>query len=126
MVKPTAAPTYNDLRAARETDAHHVIQDASAREVPNYSRGDAPAVQLDGPSTAPGTPHYAATQVQRQATTGGTYAAERQVAEEALRAAGCSAEEIEDAFQRADSYFIDQLGLSPESPMRIPQNRPSS
>ncbi|RLP06332.1 hypothetical protein D7U36_13055, partial [Propionibacterium australiense] len=117
-------PTYKDLRAAGAKDAHHIIQDAAARDLPGYSRGDAPAVQLEGPSTKVGSPHYKATQVQRQPG-GGTYGDERKIAEEALRAAGMSEEEIASNIARADSYFVDKLGVTSDTPMRIPRNRPS-
>lgn len=116
------SPTYNDLRRAGVTDRHHIIQDAAVRDVPGYSRGQAPAIQLDGPSTTSGTPHYRATRAQ-DAGAGGTYGAERQVAACSLAAAGCSPAEISDALARADGYFMDQLGLTLDSPLRIPGNR---
>src|SRR5262249_53892828 len=53
-------------------DAHHVIQDAAVRDLPGYQTELAPGTQLEGPSSARGTPHYEATQIQRQAG-GGTY-----------------------------------------------------
>lgn len=55
--------------------------------------------------------------------TGGTYGAERQVAAMALTAAGLSPEEVAAALARSDAYFMDQLGLSLDSPLRIPGNR---
>jgi hypothetical protein len=93
------------------------------RDVPGYKTGEAPGVQLEGPSTQVGTPHYEATQVQRTAGIGGTYGAERQVAAMALTAAGFSPEEVAAALARSDAYFVDQLGLTPNSPLRIPGNR---
>jgi len=65
-------------------DAHHIIQDAAVRDLPGYATNSAPGVQLAGPSTLPGTEHYAATVVQRAAG-GGTYGAERQIAFNALK-----------------------------------------
>ena len=118
------SPTYSELRAAGQTDAHHIIQDAAVRDLPGYSRNGAPAIQLDGPSTLQGSPHYSATQVQRSFPGGGTYGAERQVAESALTAAGKSDTEIADALGRADSYFMDHLGVTHETPLRVPGNRP--
>jgi hypothetical protein len=56
-----------ELRAAGLKDAHHVIQDAAVRDLPGYDTQLAPGVQLEGPSTAVGTPHYSATQAQRAA-----------------------------------------------------------
>lgn len=118
------SPTYSELRAAGQTDAHHIIQDAAVRDLPGYSRSGAPAIQLDGPSTLPGSAHYHATQVQRSFPGGGTYGAERQVAESALAAAGKTDSEIGEALGRADSYFMDQLGVTHETPLRVPGNRP--
>ena len=124
--KPTLegpSPTVGELRASGRKDAHHIIQDAAVREVPGYKTNAAPGVQLRGPSTAAGTPHYHATQVQRSSSLGGTYGAERQVACAALAAAGYSALEIAAALARSDRYFIDELGLTHDSPLRIPGDR---
>lgn len=123
FVAPTSAPSYNDLRRAGQTDAHHIIQHAAVRDVPGHSRGQAPAIQLDGPSTQVGSPHFNATQVQRQAG-GRTYGAERQTAACSLAAAGCSPSQIADALALTDSYFTDGLGLTLDSPLRISGNRP--
>jgi hypothetical protein len=111
------------LRAAGQAEAHHVIQDAAVRDVLGYNTNEAPGIQLEGPSTEIGSPHYAATQVQRSAEVGGTYGAERQVACAALAAAGCSRGQIADALARADEYFMRRLDLTFESPLRIPGNR---
>ena len=119
----TPSPSYNELRAAGQADAHHIIQNAAVRDVTGYSRGQAPAIQLDGPSTQVGSPHYNATQAQRQPG-GGTYGSERQIAACSLAAAGCSPAEVAGALARADAYFIDDLGLTFDSPLRIPGNRP--
>ena len=84
----------------------------------------APAIQLDGPSTLVGAEHYSATQVQRAYPGGGTYGAERQVAESALTAAGKSDAEISHVLGRADAYFMDHLGVTHHTPLRIPGGRP--
>ena len=65
-------PSYNKLVSQGAKDAHHIIQHAAVRDLPGYSRGLAPAIQLAGPSTLAGSAHYAATAVQRLAG-GGTY-----------------------------------------------------
>lgn len=119
---PSIGPTVGDLRAAGLKDAHHVIQDASVRDLSGYETNAAPGVQLPGPSTSAGTPHYAATRVQRQAG-GGTYAAERRIGYKALRQAGLSEEEARAALARADSFF-DSLGVGPDTTLRRPGNRP--
>jgi RHS repeat-associated protein len=117
----TEVKTYGELRAAGEKDAHHIIQDAAVRDVPGYSRSKAPAVQVDGPANVKGTPHYSATQVQRQAG-GGTYGAERRIAYKALRVAGMSSTQAKDLVRGADKYF-KTLGLNLESLLRTPGNR---
>jgi len=110
-----------ELRAAGLKDAHHVIQDAAVRDLPGYDTQLAPGVQLPGPSTAAGTPHYFATQAQRMAG-GGTYAAERAVAANSLRAAGYSEAQIQQALSEADAYF-QSIGVTPSTVTRIPGNR---
>lgn len=91
------------------------------RDLPGYSTTAARGVQLPGPSTARGTPHYAATQVQRELG-GGTYAAERRIGYKALRRAGYSEAEARQAIQEADNYFFG-IGVQPNTPTRIPGNR---
>jgi len=92
------------------------------RDLNGYATNAAPGVQLSGPSTLTGTEHYAATVTQRLAG-GGTYSAERQVAFNALKAAGYSDAEASAAVARADGYFIDQLGVNMDTVTRIPGNR---
>lgn len=118
----TVGPSVGDLRAAGLSDAHHIIQDAAVRDLPGYATNAAPGVQLSGPSTLAGTEHYAATVVQRAAG-GGTYAAERQIAFNALKAAGFSDSEAAAAVARADNYFIKELGVDIDTQTRIPGNR---
>jgi RHS repeat-associated protein len=110
-----------DLRSAGLKDAHHIIQDAAVRDLPGYNSRLAPGVQLRGPSTALGTPHYLATQVQRQAG-GGTYAAERRIGYKALRAAGYSEGDARQAIKQVDAFF-DSIGVTPSTSTRIPGNR---
>ena len=110
-----------DLRAGGLKDAHHVIQDAAVRDLPGYNTNAAPGVQLEGPSTAIGSPHYNATQVQRL-TGGGTYGAEREIGRDALLAAGYSEAEAAQAIAEADAYF-ESIGVTLDTPTRIPGNR---
>ncbi len=119
--KGARAGTYGELRALGIRDGHHVIQDAAVRDLPGYSRARAPAVELPGPSTRNGTPHWAATAVQRQRG-GGTFAAERRIAYKALRKAGMSPDEARVEIYRADGYFRS-IGVQPSTPTRIPGNR---
>jgi hypothetical protein len=118
---PPQTGTYQELRDAKVKDAHHVIQDAAVRDLPGYNRDHAPAVELAGPSTKIGSPHYEATQYQRQAG-GGTFGAERQIGYMALRAAGVSAAHATQVVIRATSYFY-KLGVTLTTPTRIPGNR---
>lgn len=126
LLKPLKATdklvdSYNNLKKAGRKDAHHIIQDAAARDLPNYSRGNAPSVQLRGPSTSRGSPHYNATQVQRQRG-GGTYASERRIGYKALRRGGLSRTDAREAIRQADNHF-ESLGVNSGTQMRIPGNR---
>lgn len=91
-------PPYDGL------DSHHILQDAWAQRqnIPGYSRLDAPAIQL-GPT------HAAASDVQRvfraQHGWNTTFQQELQLAREALRAAGVSADEIDPAIQHVVRCF---------------------
>ena len=91
------------------------------RDLPGYTRSEAPAVHLPGPATRPGTPHYNATQVQRQSG-GGTYAAERRIGYKALRKAGMAPGEARVTLHQADGYFAS-LGVHLATVTRIPGNR---
>jgi len=102
-------------------EAHHVIQDAAVRDLPGYSRSRAPAIILPGPSTKVGSPHYCATQIQRQRG-GGTYAAERRIGYKALRRGGVNRNDARDIIKEADDYFFN-LGVTPQTPTRIPGGR---
>ena len=97
------------------------MQDAAVREIPGYQRGEAPAVHLPGPSTRPGTPHYNATQVQRQRG-GGTYAAERRIGYKALRKAGMAPGDARAALRQAEAYCAS-LGAHLTTVTRMPGNR---
>jgi hypothetical protein len=113
--------SYRNLNSAGIKDAHHVIQDAAMRDLPGYSSDFAPAIELPGPSTLVGSPHYLATQVQRRSG-GGTYADERRIAEDALHAAGLSDNDIRRVLEWTDAYFA-QLGVTSTTQTRIPGNR---
>lgn len=92
------------------------------RDIPGYNRFDAPAVQLDGPSNVVSTEHYYATVSQRRKG-GGTYGAERGIAYISLRKAGFSIDDAKSIVRGADDYFMGKLGLTLDSPTRIPGNR---
>lgn len=116
----TTAP-IGQLRAAGIKDAHHVIQDAAVRDLPGYNSLRAPGVHLEGPSTSIGSPHYLATRAQ-SVLRGGTYAAEREIAADALRAAGMDEANVQQALSEADAYF-ESIGVEPQTRTRIPGNR---
>jgi hypothetical protein len=118
---PRPSAPYGELKALGEKDAHHIIQDAAARDLPNYERGLAPAVKLKGPSTNVGSEHYRATQVQLEKG-GGTYAAERFIAYKSLRRAGIPDVEARALIDIADSFFRS-IGVTKETITRIPKNR---
>ena len=100
-VTPVSRPV-GELREAGAKDAHHTIQDAAVRDLPEYKSAAAPGVELPGPSNQRGTPHYNATQTQRQVG-GGTYGAERRIGHRALRNAGMSEDEARQAIMEAVS-----------------------
>jgi hypothetical protein len=113
--------SFGELRAAGLADAHHVIQDAAVRDLAGYDTLLARGVQLPGPSTAVGTPHYIATQIQRQAG-GGTLGAEMRIGYKALRQAGLSEAEARQAIAESEAYF-NSIGATRSTPTRIPGNR---
>lgn len=115
--------TVGRLRQDGVKDAHHIIQDAAVRDLRGYDTNAAPGVRLEGPSTQIGTPHYLATLIQRETALAGTYGAERQVAYSSLLAAGISPEEAAAEIARADEYFMATLGVSLDTPVRVPGNR---
>jgi RHS repeat-associated protein len=118
---PTVTQPYGDLRKAGLKDGHHAIQDAAVRDLPGYDSSKAPAIRIDGPSTKKGSPHYRATQAQRQPA-GGTYGGEKGVAADAMRAAGLSEGQIDQALKECDQYF-NSMGVTDSTPTRIPGNR---
>ena len=98
-----------------------IVRVAAVRDLPGYSRDAAQAIVLAGPSTRIGSPHYLATQVQRQRG-GGTDAAERRIGYKAMRRAGVPQDEARDAIRAADDYF-GSIGITPNTVTRIPCNR---
>jgi hypothetical protein len=113
--------TYNELRNAGATDAHHIFQEAAVKDLPGYSHGGAPAVQLQGSSTSIGTPHYNATQFQRRLG-GGTFAGERKIAYQSLRSAGVPAGTATEIVLNAQRYF-QSLGVELGTVTRTVLNR---
>lgn len=116
--------TYDELRNAGVKDGHHIVQDAAARDVPGYNKGDAPAIQADGPSTKIGSEHYNLTYDQSHATTGGTYGIEKNIGLNSLeKNLGLSSSDLGTISNYLDAYFCNTLGLTEDSPLRIPGNR---
>jgi hypothetical protein len=113
-----ADDTIGGLRRNRKKDAHHIIQDATVKNLPGYNTNAALGVQLPGPSSNPNMPHGKATKVQRQRG-GGTYAAERRIGYTALRRAGLSREESRGHIRRADQYF-QSIGVTPNTRTQYP------
>ncbi|MFJ2366574.1 RHS repeat-associated core domain-containing protein [Pseudomonas sp. NPDC087697] len=118
---PVVSGSYKELTDAKAKDAHHIIQDAAVRDLPGYDRKAAPAVQLPGPSTQKGTPHYEATQAQRRAG-GGSYRLERKIGYRALRKAGIKKDDAKALIRNADEHF-KAIDVQSETPTRIPGNR---
>ena len=113
---------YSELVKSKANDSHHIIQNASVKDIPGYERNSAPSIQLNGPSTKINTEHYLATEAQRNSL-GGTYGSERRIAYSSLREAGLSVNEAKNAVRYADKYFMDKLGMTLNTITRIPGNR---
>ncbi|QXH48951.1 RHS domain-containing protein [Pseudomonas xanthosomatis] len=118
---PVVSGGYRELVRAGAKGPHHIIQDAAVKDLPGYDRNVALSVQLPGPSTKIGTPHYIATQVQRQKG-GGTYMIERRTAYKALRKAGISRDDARGLIKDTDAHF-EKIGVEPNTKTRIPGNR---
>lgn len=54
---------------------------------------------------------------------GGTYGAERRIAYKALRRAGLPKAEVRGHIGRADEYFMGNLGVDLDTPVRAVRNR---
>jgi hypothetical protein len=78
-------------------------------------------VPLKGPSTARGSEHYNATQVQRRYG-GGTFGDEKQIALQALLAAGYTIDDALQIIAESAKYFTG-IGVCDDTPTRIPGNR---
>ena len=116
--------TFGALKNARISDAHHIIQNAAVKDITGYSRFDAPAIGLSGPSADPNSPHGMTRPAQRM-NISGTYGLEKQIAADAMRAAGMSESQMASALARADSYFKGKLGMDDSTPTRTPGDRAS-
>jgi len=115
---------FNSVGALRKEglkDAHHIIQDAAVKHLPGYKTNAAPGIQLSGPASKRTTPHYIATQVQRQSG-GGTYASERRIGYKAMRRAGISKQNARYGIEKADEYF-ESIGVTWNTITRRPGNR---
>ena len=101
-------------RAAPGEESHHVIQDAAMKNVPGYSREDAPAIPLTAEQ------HRLATAYQRQPG-GGTYGQERGIGYGALRTT-MSGRAATIEILIADHYF-GSIGVGVDTPTSIPGSR---
>lgn len=128
-VKKIGQRTVGSYAASRKVlsgtgyDAHHIIQDASVRHLPGYSKTAAPTVSLKGRANVPGSEHYKATAVQRVgAYSNGTYAGERRLAYRALRSAGVDRNESKQIIREADNYF-NSINVNGQTKTVKPGNR---
>jgi hypothetical protein len=105
-------------------ERHHIIQHGAAKLLDGYSYGGSPAIMVRGGSREEGSPHDRATKQQKTAPVGGSWDAERRVAQEALRQAGCTQEQIDQAMALVDAYFnaIGATGADVDK-WRIPSDR---
>jgi len=97
---------------------HLIVMHSAVRALPGYNRHDAPAIYMDGPSTARDTEHGRAvtSQLAREQTT----------LNEALHAgiAALGAAHVEKSVRRqareaVEDYFYARLGLTPEHPINL-------
>jgi RHS repeat-associated protein len=116
-IGPAGVLKYANSGHGAECETHHIIQEAAVRDKANYRSLAAAAIVLTVPA------HKAATRAQREATIGGTYGAERQVAYLALRDAGVPTPIRFAALAAADVYFMGTLHLRYDSPTRVPSTR---
>jgi hypothetical protein len=114
---------YKDLPSLPDHQKHHIYQDAAMRELDGYKYRDAPAINLRGGSHMPGSAHDLANHVQSEALVGGTVSDERAVAAQSLRAAGFDAHEVRAILAEADKYYRHHLGVTDQTPTRVPGNR---
>lgn len=122
-VGPHATGSYKTLQSANLSDGHHTIQHAAVKNIPGYSKRDAPAIHLPGPAVNPSTPHGATRPVQRNTVAGGTYGAERRVGYRALRAGGVAPNDAKQVIRQADNYFMSKLGATLNTPTDYPKDR---
>ena len=80
-------------------------------------------LRLDAAPGCGGPNRVAATSTRHVLPGGGTYGAERQIAFDALVAAGYTDEIAAFQVQRADQYFMGELGMTLDTPTRIPTTR---
>lgn len=114
--------SYDDLVALGIKDAHHIYQNAAVKGLPGYSRGEAPAISLQGPSNLVGTEHYIVTHIVQSQPGGGTLAAEGSIALRGLRQAGVMDDEARVATRYAWNYF-NGLGATTRTITIIPGTR---
>ena len=97
---------------------HLIVMHSAVRALPGYNRHDAPAIYMDGPSTARATEHGRAVtaQLSRPQTT----------LNEALHAgvAALGAAHVEKSVRRqareaVEDYFYNRLGLAPEHAVNL-------
>ncbi len=115
--------------------AHHIYQDAMMRDLPNYSRDDAPAILLLGGSGWPGTPHDSANLFQRSMASGLRFMRDffgvttvsfdtaSAIASDTLTTAGLNGDENAAAMDYASSYFRNRWSNSQLDQLTIPGGR---
>ena len=97
---------------------HLIVMHSAVRALPGYNRHDAPAIYMDGPSTARETEHGRAVTAQLtrpQATL--TEALHAGIT--ALGAAHVAKSVRRQAREFAEDYFYTRLGLAPEHPLDL-------
>jgi hypothetical protein len=103
-------------------DDHHFTQHAAVEDVPGYSRRGAPSFFLEGPPTKIGTPHYHATQMQRQSNAG-TLLDHLILGAEIAHKFKNDVPNFRDKATLESTQFFGQLGLKADTPTRTPGDR---
>ena len=116
-----AVNAYSKFKGSGLTDGHHIIQNAAVESLPGYSKSAATSVHL--PGGGKGSAHHAATTTQnarRKLGDGGTYNADRRLANRALRSAGVDVDNAKSLVRKADNYFSG-IGVTPQTQTVIPK-----
>lgn len=119
LTNPRNKRIRNDERVR---EAHKPLQHAAVRNLPGYTKSQAPSILLDGRSNVKGTQHYKATQVQREPG-GGSVGAELPVTARGLDETGALSPEGRHQAMMEILQYLKFHGHRSVTPTLIPGNR---